>query len=170
MEAGSRFWIVATSAILVVVLGAFAWFHLVAARIGDDATPGASAGRRSYREAQHLDVASARLEASAGRTVLRFGALDVPDGEGLSFTRRDGVPYAKHAWVFVDRVDRRGTGNAAPRPGALEAALEPTGPRGAHRVRIDLPASVDRVTVVDQRWEKGRWQGFEVALTGSKAR
>ncbi len=168
---GSRFWIVASSAILLVVLGAFAWFYLAVARGRGSAGPAPIDPKaKSYREATHLDVRSARLVAAEGKTVLEWVVLDVAEGEVLSFTRRDGAPDANHAWVFMDRnVDRRAARDAGTRPGALEAAVEETGAAGARRARIDLPGAVDRVTVVDQRWEKGQWQGFEIALPGAQA-
>lgn len=163
---GGRAWFVAATLVLVVAVGASAWWFLFGgselAKPDPEPKPVPAAGK-AYVPAEHLDGASARLAASSdGKRVLDLDVRDVKDGERLVVRRRETAKAATSILLFLSVGD---PATAKGDPGLLEAVTASTGPAGATHLRVELDGAVDRVTVIDLRF--GAWQGIEVVREGA---
>ena len=112
---------------------------------------------KTYLPAKHIDPATARLSAAAGgKATLEFVIRGVADGDHLVFTARDPADKSD-MMVFVRK------GDATTTIGNLAATTAGTGNPAEATVKIDLDRLPRHLTVIDLRWDGGKWEGFEVA-------
>lgn len=146
--------------VLLAVGAAAGWWML---RAGAPARPpdrpvSTPVGGHTYLAAEHVDAESARLERKEGRAVLSLVLRDVKEGETVNARLTDAGPSDPGGpQVFLDVKP------PAHDVGTLEVASAPGKAEGERALTIPLPRSVDRVTVIDLRWNGGRREGFEVA-------
>ena len=159
-DARSRSSWILGAGVLLTVGAAAAWWMLRAsepARPPDRPAAGARGGR-TYLAAEHVDAESARLETKAGTTVVSLVLRDVKDEETVNAWWTDpGASDPGGPQVFLDvKKPEHDLGVLA----VTSAAGKSPGERS---VTVVLPKAVDRVTVIDLRWNGGRREGFEIA-------
>ena len=149
------FWMLG-SAIVVAIGIVGAWFVLSTAKPGDPAGAALSSSGKNYLPAKHMDAEAARLSPAAdGKATLRLVLRGVEQGGHLMFTMRE-PPDKSSLLVFVANGDPTTT------IGNLAATTEGTGNAGETLVTIDLDRMPAHLTVIDVRWDGGRWEGFEI--------
>lgn len=149
--------------LLLAVGAAGAWWMLRASEPPRESprTVNAPAGGPNYVAAVHVDPKSPTLSRAAdGKSVLSLVLRDVKQGETVFARATDaGAKAPAGLRVFL----------ATSLPEGAQGTLDVTSAAGKtpdeRSLTIRLPRAVDRVTVIDLRWEGGRWEGFEVSAT-----
>lgn len=153
-------WLLGAGVLIAVGAGA-AWWLLRAGEVArPPAGPGAPrTGGRTYVAAEHVDSESARLErAEGGKAILSLVLRDVKEGETVQARLTDAGPSDPGGpHVFLD------VKAPATEVGVIPVTSAPGKAPDERALTIPLPRAADRVTVIDLRWNGGRWEGFEVA-------
>jgi hypothetical protein len=149
--------------VLLAVGAAAAWWMLRASEPPKPPPRPASTAvaGRNYVAAEHVDPESPRLSKdAAGNAVLHLVLRDVRDGERVHARIRDGgAADPGGPMVFLATKEPDST------IGALEVTPQPGPKAGEVSLTIPLAKPYGRATVIDLRWNDGKWEGFEVSAT-----
>ena len=152
-------WITAAVVVVAGVAAAGAWVVFSTPKTDVEpqhVAPEGPVRGKTYLAAKHIDPSTAKLSAAAGgKGTLELVLQGAVDGEHLLFTFTQPLDPTD-LMVFVQK------GDPTTKIGLLSATTTGTGNAGETAVKIDLETLPSHITVIDLRWDGGKWEGFEI--------